>query len=110
MFIKKFKNIRKSIMARKYSWQVSPGFGVCEICGITDNVEAIQPKQSFHINHIPTFKCCSKCGFSYVHDLKQKDLKQIQISWSVFNLSSWNFDKKGNRIEEDNNEAVGTNN
>ena len=97
-------------MARKYNWQVSPQFGVCEICGINDNVVLIHPKQSFYINHLPSFKCCTKCGFSYVFDLKQRDLKQIQISWSTFNLNNWNFDKKGNRTGEDNNEAVGTSN
>ena len=96
-------------MARKYNWQVSPQFGVCEICGRTDNVELIHPKESFYINHLPSFKCCTKCGFSYVFDLKQRDLKQIQIGWATFNLNNWNYDKKGNR-GEDNNEAVGTSN
>tara|TARA_Y100001963_G_scaffold145941_1_gene220234 strand:- start:544 stop:837 length:294 start_codon:yes stop_codon:yes gene_type:complete len=97
-------------MARtKYNWQLSPHFGVCEICGINDNIEAINPEESYYISHLPTFKCCTKCGFSYVYDLKKRGLKQISISWSKFNLKNWNYDKKGNR-RGDNNEAVGASN
>ena len=94
-------------MKRKYNWQVCPEFGLCDICGISDNVETIHPKEHYYVSLLPSFKCCTKCGFSYVFDLKEKALKQIQISWSVFNLNNWNFDKKGNRIGDDN-EAVGT--
>lgn len=96
-------------MKRKFNWQVSPEFGVCDICGINDNVETVHAKQHYYVNLIPSMKCCSKCGFVWIYDLKKRgDLKQIQISWSVFNLNNWNYDKKGNRRED--NEAVGTSN